>query len=388
MRRLAPLVLALAACATTRTPAEQAEDDYRRSLASPDRQRAMAAIDQAIAGYPRAEYYAHRARLNLSLQKPDAAAADFGAAIALYASDPFMVTQRAALLYDRARLQAAAGRRTEAESDLTEAVRIAPQYAEAFLERARLRRLSGRKADAERDVEQARKVGDSQADGFYNEGVRAISQGDAAEAERMIGFALDLDPGHRRAHVAKARIHMERRQFEDAAREFDRAIPGQPEDAGLYYHRASALLAAGKPEDALRDYEKAVELSPREPSYYAARGLARYRSGQGYAAAQQDLTWAITLDADCFQAWFNRGVVEHEQKDLGAAEVAFRRANGIHTSPEGCVALGRVLGDREKYDLATDLYRQALEIYKGPEVQKLLREEIDRVKAAREGKKP
>src|SRR5205085_8094037 len=106
---------------------------------------------------------------------------------------------------------------------------------------------------------------------------------------------------------------------------------------------ATALLAAGKPQEAYRDFNKSLELSPREAPYLAGRGLAKYRSGQGYETALSDLADAATVDPTCYAAWFNRGVIEHDRKDLEAAEKAFRRANAIRTSPEGSIALGRVL---------------------------------------------
>jgi tetratricopeptide (TPR) repeat protein len=148
---------------------------------------------------------------------------------------------------------------------------------EAYLQRAWFRRRSGREADAARDVQEARKASDGLADPFYNEGVRALTRGDSVEAERMFRFALDLDPLHSRAHIAMARLYMERHQFAEAAREFDEAIPAHPRDAELYYHRGNVRFAAGMGEDALADYEKAVELAPKEAIYLAARGMAYHR---------------------------------------------------------------------------------------------------------------
>src|SRR5439155_4003336 len=151
------------------------------------------------------------------------------------------------LLFHRGSLYVRLGRLREAGDDFTEALRLAPEYPEALLSRARLRRGP----EAERDIAEARRLGSALADGYYNEGVRAVTQGDSAEAERMFWFALALDPDHSRAHVAMARMHLERRRFAEAAAELDLAIPAHPRDAELYYHRGTARLAAGRGEDAL-----------------------------------------------------------------------------------------------------------------------------------------
>lgn len=374
MHRLA-VILALVSCAPALTPAQDADLEYRRALSSHDPAEAIRHLDLAIKANPRIEYHAHRARLRLELMQERAAFEDYTAGLALEG----LPAARAQVYLDRSRLQKGAA----AEADLNEAIKLMPGYTEAWLERARLRRRLGRPKEADEDLAEARKLGIDRADGYYNEAVRAITKGDTVEGERMIGFALDLDPGHSRAHVAKARLHMERHLFEEAAREFDAAILVHPKEPDLYYYRATALLAAARPQDALRDFEKAVELAKEAP-YIAGRALAKHRLGQDYAAVMKDLEQAATLDPNCYAAWFNRGVVEQDRRDFEASEKAFRRANAIRSSPEGSIALGRVLHERARYDMALDLYRQALEIYRGPEVQQALRDEIERTRRAKE----
>jgi len=378
------LALGLAACGPTLPPEEEAEAQFQRSRSARTRPESLEALDRAIALHPRPEYYLVRALHYRSLQNLPAALADYGSALQLGPADEFTKPQRASILVNRALLYEQLGRGPECEADLTEAIRLLPEFTEAYLQRARLRRKVGRVKEAEEDVAAARGIGAAMADGFYNEGVRAITQGDAAEAEKMLGFTLELDPGHSRAHVAMARLFMERRRFGDAVKELDQAIPVHPGDAELYYHRATAKLAGGHPAEALADYDKAVRLAPREAPYLAGRGLARYRATKDVEGAQADFEAALKADATSYAAWFNRGMLAHEQKQLEAAERDLRRALSIHTSPEGSIALGRVLHDRGSYDTALEFYRQALELYKSPELQKTFREEIDRTRRAKE----
>jgi len=384
MTRLLPLVLMLAACGPALSPDQEAEQEYQRARSTPDRKEAREALDRAIAVHPRPEYHLLRAMVRRSQKDLQGAREDFTAALPLEPGDPFTKTQRATILLNRALIDEQLGRGAESEGDLTEAIRLAPQYTEAYLQRARLRRKLGRTQEADQDVEAARGVGAALADGFYNEGVRAITTGDRAQAEKMLGFALLLDPGHSHAHVAMARLYMEALRFDDAVRELDQAIPVHPAEAELYYHRATAQLAAGHADRALTDYDKAVELAPKEAPYLAGRGLAKYRASKDIEGAKADFEAALQADATSYAAWFNRGMLAYEQKELAAAERDLRRALSIHASPEGTVALGRVLCDRGSYDTALELYRQALEVYKGADQQKLFREEIDRTRRAKE----
>jgi len=382
MRVLAVLALGLSACAAASTP----EADYAQALATRDPRQALALLDRAIAAKPRPDYYAERARIYVARQDLKSAVADLDAALALTPDEQLAGPSRIRLFLARAQVYRQMGRAPEAESDLNQVLKLDPEHTDACLERAWLLRRTGRPALADRDVETARKAGIATADVYYNEAVRSVNVGDAAEAERMIGFALDLDPGHSLAHIARARLLMERRRFDEAATELDSPIRVRPKDAELYYHRGTALLAAGKPEKALEDFTKAVDLAPKEAPYLAGRGLAKYRAGQDVAAARADFEAAITADPNCYPGWFNRGVVAHERKELEQAERDFRRATSIRATPEGSIALGHVLHDRGDYDTALDLYRQAMEIYRSPEAQKLLRDEAERTRRAKETK--
>lgn len=385
MKTLPPLVLALlAACGPTLSPEQQAEADYQQARTASSRRESLALLNRAIDTRPRSEYYVLRALFHRAEGDLAASVADYGAALALGPTDEFTAPQRATILVNRALLHEQLGRPANADADLSAAIQTFPAYTEAYLQRARLRRAAGRAKEADQDIEAARGIGAALADGFYNEGVRAITVGDNAEAERMLRFALDLDPGHSRAHVAMARLYMERRRFDDAVRELDLAVPVHPKEAELYYHRATAKLAGGHAEEALADYDRAVELAPKQAPYLAGRGLARYRSSKDVDGAKADFEAALTADPTSYAAWFNRGTLEHEQKHLEAAEKDLRRALSIHASPEGSLALGRVLHDRGSYDTALELYRQALAVYKSPDVQKTFQVEIDRTRRAKE----
>jgi len=381
VRFTALLLLGLAACASAR-PGEE----FNLALSTPDPAQALAHLDRAIAMDPLPEYFTERARLHLALRRKPEALADYTEALNRTPADALGSAVRARLFLRRALLLTSLGRAAEADADLSEALTLAPEFTEARLERARLHRAAGRREDADRDVEAARRTGAGQADFFYNEAVRAITIGEEAEGDRMIDFALDLDPGYSRAHVARARRHLEHGRFVEAAAELDHAIAVHPEDAELFYHRGSARLSAGEIEAALGDFEKASELDPKEPRYLAARGLAKFRAGRYVAEVRADLDAAIRADDSCYPAWFNRGLVAFERKEYEDAEKDLRHAAALRASPEGSVALAGVLHERGNTEAALDLLRRALDVYRTPEVQKVLRDEIERMGRAKETK--
>lgn len=370
-RNFVTLALLLAACGPSLRPDQEADQEFRQAQQARDQRKALEHMDRALATFQRADYFAFRAMLHQALKQTEPAVADWSSAIRMKPGEP-------AWSFNRGLLHLGANRLREADADFSEAIRLFPEYTEALLYRARIRRG----AEAERDLAEARRLGAGLADGFYNEGVRALSAGDAAEAAKMFAFALDLKPDHGRAHVAMARLYMERRLFAEAAVELDRAIEVQPGEAGLYYHRGNARLAAGRGEEALSDYAKAVELNPGEATYVAARGLALHRVRADVERARANYDEALRMDQSCHTALYNRGVLNHEAKLLESAEKDLRQALLIRASPEGCLALGRVLHDRGEYAKALQLYDQAIEVYKDPEIQKALQDE--RARSAKE----
>lgn len=308
-------------------------------------------------------------------EEPRATIEDYTKAIELRKNDAPLYLARGILRVQERQYRAA-------DDDFTEAIRLSPDYVEAYLRRGAIRQG----ADAARDRAEARRLGAGFADAYYNEGVRAYNQGQVEEAERMWRFALALQPFHSRAHVGVARLLLERRRYAEAAAELDEAIPIGCEDAELFYYRGNARMAAGRGEEALTDFSKAVELDPAEPSYYTARGLALQRTRGDVARARSNFDEAIQLDQNCHAAWMARGILLHEAKDLAGAERDLRRAGTIRATPEGCLALGRVLHDRGEFDKALSLYRGAIELYKDSPLLDALRQEEERTRRAKEKK--
>jgi tetratricopeptide (TPR) repeat protein len=244
---------------------------------------------------------------------------------------------------------------------------------------ARAHREAGRRLDAEKDLDEARLLAEGAADGYYNDGVRALAQRRTADADRYFGYALELDPQHSKAHLAMARAYMERRRYRDAVREYDRVIVAHPQDADLYYHRGNARLLAGLGEEAYADFSIATDLAPQDATYLAARAVGRHRVRRDLEAARADFDRAIELDGVCYHAWYGRGLLRQEMKDLEGAEKDLRRALSLRASPEGTIALGRILQERGQYDLATSIYENAITVYPDPEAQRILRAELARL---------
>jgi tetratricopeptide (TPR) repeat protein len=142
----------------------------------------------------------------------------------------------------------------------TEAIRLDPEYAEAYARRGR--------------------------------GYTDLK--DYARALADINRALGLDPKLKMAYAARAKTHLEmgenRRAVEDAS-EAIRRLPDMPNG---YSIRGRALHLLGEHQKALADYDQAIKLGPKFAVAYAGRGGVKFNLGDR-RGAREDTTRACEL---------------------------------------------------------------------------------------------
>jgi predicted aspartyl protease/Tfp pilus assembly protein PilF len=99
----------------------------------------------------------------------------------------------------------------------------------------------------------------------------------------------------------------------------------EPVDAAGYSRRASAQVQRGKFDDAIKDFSRAVDMQPAEPLHYYDRALT-------YAAAKQDdlaladLDRAIKLRPEHAKALTARGELRLKRKEMDLARADFDAA--------------------------------------------------------------
>ena len=78
----------------------------------------------------------------------------------------------------------------------------------------------------------------------------------------------------------KGRDSYEKREYDSAIRDFDRAIWFDPSHGGSYANRGEAYLRKGVYHEAVEDFSRAIALDPTNSKLYKSRASA-YR-GLGY----------------------------------------------------------------------------------------------------------
>jgi tetratricopeptide (TPR) repeat protein len=142
----------------------------------------------------------------------------------------------------------------------SEAIRLDPEYAEAYSRRGR----------AHTDLK---------------EYPRALED---------IDRALAMDPGIKLAYAARAKTRLEMGDNPGAARDASEAIRRLPDLPNGYSIRGGALARLGEYQKAIADYDQAIALGPKFAIAYAGRAGAKFNLGDR-RGAREDTTRACEL---------------------------------------------------------------------------------------------
>jgi tetratricopeptide (TPR) repeat protein len=142
------------------------------------------------------------------------------------------------------------------------ALRIWPEFAEAYLHRAVAEHVIGRRPAALTDLEKA----------------------------------LDLDPNLIRAYNERGQIYLENADPKKAIQDFDKSIQAKPSLEG-YYQRGQAYEALREHQKAIADYDSAINEFREAPYAYRARATAKRNLGDSEGATADESS-ADRIEAD------------------------------------------------------------------------------------------
>ncbi len=205
----------------------------------------------------------------------------------------------------------------DALADYAEAIRLKPDYAEAYNNRGAVKAALGRHDDALADYAEAIRLKPDHASPYYNLGIVKAKLGRYDDALADYAEAIRLKPDHDGAFynrgVAKAKLG----RYEDALADYAEAIRLKP-DYAAYNNRGAMKAALGRHDDALADYDEAIRLKPDLAEAYGNRGNAKNALGlKDEARKDFETTLELARNAN------NAGVVaqaEQSLRDLNAAE--------------------------------------------------------------------
>ncbi len=127
--------------------------------------------------------------------------------------------------------------------------------------------------------------------------------------------------------------YLEKRQYEKAISDFNKALKLNPADADAYHNRGRAYGEQSQYDLAISDYTNALRINPRHGDAYFNRGLAYHAKGQ-YDRAISDYTNALGINPRDAGTYYARGYTYYCKKEYEKSwmdiEEAQRLGYSIH----------------------------------------------------------
>ncbi|MEQ1857747.1 MAG: tetratricopeptide repeat protein [Longimicrobiales bacterium] len=184
----------------------------------------------------------------------------------------------APLRYNMGIAEAARGRAVEAESHFRDAIRLDPDFAEAFINLGIVLHQQDRVAEAAQVYTRATQLAPEEARAHHNLGVALDELGRGAEAEAHFRQAVASDPAFALSHRRLAQVARARGDLEGAIASYRSAIASDPDDVDSRMGLGIVLGQTGNGVGALASFRAAGALVPDSPQPLIAMAdlLANY----------------------------------------------------------------------------------------------------------------
>ena len=164
------------------------------------------------------------------------------------------------------------------------------------------------------------------ADAYCHRGVANGRLGQLRVAIEDFARAIQLKPDYAEAYGGRGAVKSGLGQHEAALTDYDRAIRLKPDYAEAYYNRAATKRALKRHDEAtLADLDQALLFKPDFVEAYYNRGVVRGKLGE-YEAAIADFDQAIRLKPHYAEAYRNRGFANQEHGRVEKARDDFKVA--------------------------------------------------------------
>ena len=255
---------------------------------------------------------------------------------------------------------AQAGRNDDAIGYYEQALRIRPDFYEAHFNLGVALEQAGRNNDAIGHYEQALRLKPDYAEARDNLGNALRAVGRVTEAVEQYEQVLRINPDLPEAHYNLGIALEQLGKNNDAIEHYEQALQINPDFSEAHFNLGVALEQADRSNDAIGHYEQAVRL---KPDYFEAQnnlGLALVQQGK-LEEAIQHYEQAVRLKPDSGEANDNLGVALAKQGKIEEAIAYWKQA--VRLKPDFFKTrynLGVALVQQGKLEEAIKQYRASL----------------------------
>lgn len=173
--------------------------------------------------------------------------------------------------------------------------------------------------------------------------------------------ASRLDNKLSSAHSCLGTLSAGTGNYQEAVREFERAVETEPTNDDAFRGLAGAYEQLGKLEEAENTYRRAIELRPHYWSGYNWLGVFYYRHVR-FREADEMFNQVVALAPDSFLGYSNLGATYVEQARYADAIKVLEKSIAIRPSDYGYTNLGNAHFFLRRYEEADQAYAQAIKL--------------------------
>lgn len=190
---------------------------------------------------------------------------------------------------------------------LSEAIRLKPDYTEAYHNRGFVYAQMKQYPSAIKDYDAAIRLKPDFTETYYNRGNAYLNLQQYPSAIKDYDEAIKLKPDSAMAFNNRGNAYRNLQQYQPAVKDYDEAIRLKPDNTEAYSSRGFIHLSLREYQAAIRDYDEVIRIKPDIMEAYNNRGNA-YLYQQQYHPAIKDYDEAIRLKPDNIEAYSNRGI--------------------------------------------------------------------------------
>ena len=177
--------------------------------------------------------------------------------------------------------------------------------------------------------------------------------------------ALELNPSLPGAYIVLGRIHLENGRYDEAQKDFEKALTFDSRDSQGYQGLAQAYEGLKRYDQAEATYRKAIALRPEDWNGYRQFGLYYYRR-RDFDRAIEQYRQVVALTPDNAQGYTNLGAFQILKGATLDAQKSLARALQLDPDRVSTIAnLAKLYFDQGLYPKAIELYQRAAKLNAG-----------------------
>jgi tetratricopeptide (TPR) repeat protein/4-amino-4-deoxy-L-arabinose transferase-like glycosyltransferase len=216
------------------------------------------------------------------------------------------------------------GRIAEAVASYRTAIKVKPEYWDAYQNLGLVLVEQGRPKEAAELYEKAIGVFGEEAGLREGLGLALFEQGRVEDAIEQYKRALQIDPQRASVHDNLGRALFQLNRLSEAQTHFSRAVELNPNDAMSHNNIGSFLAIQGRLQEAIEHFEMSLSIRPRDAQTLTNLASALAAAGK-WAEAEKKFRQALRVAPNDAEIYFNMGLCLHQQGRFFEAMNAYKK---------------------------------------------------------------